>query len=162
MWESICRCHMRRRLDFMNEAAEDASCNTTPTHVPTPLTPHLFTSIQSLHRYEEMWGKRRKPAGCFAASNLVGVRRKKHMGIVYTNGLQKCSTARQNMESEPLRERKTVLCLWCLNTCILLMQQPTCLTGKEHDCRGNYFKCGQSLEEEIDCSSETKQICVFY
>lgn len=91
----------------MREAAEDASCNTIPTHnPPTPLCLHLYP------KRAQTWGdvrNRRKPAGRFAVCSLVGAWGKKHMGIVYTNGLHKCATARQNMESEPLRERKTVL-----------------------------------------------------
>lgn len=57
MWESSSHSHPRRGLGFMDEAAEDISCNIMPEPLPTPcipplLPPRLRSSSQSTRRHK--------------------------------------------------------------------------------------------------------------
>lgn len=93
MWESGNHSHPRRGLGFMDEAAEDFSCNIMPEPLPAPYIPppppRLLSPIRSTRRHEILlffsamtiffffnWTKR-KPAGCVIVANLVGAREKK-------------------------------------------------------------------------------------
>lgn len=104
LWESSSHSHPRRGLGFMDEAAEDISCNIMPKPLPAPYPvssprapspprpPHFLSRTQSTHRHEILFffffshdniffllleKKKRKPAGRVVVANLVGAWEKK-------------------------------------------------------------------------------------
>lgn len=143
MWESGNHSHPRRGLGFMDEAAEDISCNIMPEPLPAPLhppPPRLLSPIQSTHTdmrffsndnfffFFVNWTKR-KPAGCVVVAKLVGAW--ENEGIAYRNGLHECAGTRQNIESEPLWQRRPFSCLsWCAFCCWMKGGSSMRLTGR--------------------------------
>lgn len=81
------------------------SCNTNPLR-PLLSSPHLSSSTPSPNRHEILFIL--QPAACLCCSvQACGcARKKKHAGIVYTNGLHECARARQNMKPEPQRQNE--------------------------------------------------------
>lgn len=89
------------RLGFTDDASEDISCNimpplSYPTHMPTQDQPPFYPKYDNIYF----------PNGqkeCLQATLLwptLWAPEKRNAGIVYTNGLNGCVTARQNSQPE--------------------------------------------------------------
>lgn len=142
MWESSNHSHPRRGFGFMDEAAEDISCNIMPELLPAPyipLLPRVSSSLFTAHadmRYffsHDIFFSQLGRKGSLQAVLLwptLWVHEKRNVGIAFTNGLHECTRARQNIESEPLWQSRPFLCLWCWNMCILLMDEGNIQHGR--------------------------------
>lgn len=150
MWESSKHSHPRRGLGFMDEAAEDISCNIMPEPLPAPYIPplspprRLLSPIQSTHRHEILFfffvpamtiffffcwrGVGGEDCRLCCCGQPCGCMRKE----TWVSFTHECARARQNIESEPLWQSRPFLCLWwCehVHSAVGWRKQPTWLSG---------------------------------
>lgn len=101
------RCHSRSRLVFPDDASADISCNIMPPAAPPP--PHHLSAIHMqtqdpscfFSKYNNIYfpnGPKERLQAVLRAT--LWAQLKRNVGIVSTNGLNECVTARQNSQSE--------------------------------------------------------------